>query len=325
VVLNSRGEASIFWGAGPYKVTLRTSADALIWTQDNLYPPFTAAEPLKLYSGGNATTPELSWVDDTNSGFYLIGEDNIGLSLGGTKRWDYAATGSTLTGSLTVSGAATLQNTLAVTGATTLTGNVSGVGDYVFTATTTQRILKSGSDLLIGTTDANPVTIFTNNVGRMSFPAAGTVSMLSNRVTDVTNPTSAQDAATKAYVDASVGLVTTTLTAGANWTLGTGTVVKRGGVATVFIVATAGSVAAGWGAIGTVPVGFRPAYGTVSGYGQCVDASGGPVLYPCRIGVTTAGDVFASSYDDGTSETTLLFTIAAGDSASVTLTYVVAE
>ena len=36
VVLNARGEATIFWGSAPYKVALKDASDVEIWTQDNL-------------------------------------------------------------------------------------------------------------------------------------------------------------------------------------------------------------------------------------------------------------------------------------------------
>lgn len=37
VVLNARGEATIFWGSSPYKVVLKDASDVEIWSQDNLY------------------------------------------------------------------------------------------------------------------------------------------------------------------------------------------------------------------------------------------------------------------------------------------------
>jgi hypothetical protein len=193
VVLNSRGEASIFWGAGPYKVTLRTSADALLWTQDNLYPPLTAAEPLRLYSGGNATTPELTWTDDTNSGLYLIGADNIGLSLGGTKRWDYAAAGSTLTGTLAVTGAVTLQSTLGVTGTVTF----SDAASFLSSTTTTGIARFTGAAVHDGAVTFNDPVTFTDPI-TVSSPAT-----FSDPVT-VGTATGTQHAATKAYVDTQV-------------------------------------------------------------------------------------------------------------------------
>lgn len=36
VILNARGEATIYWADANYKVTLRDSTDGLIWTQDNV-------------------------------------------------------------------------------------------------------------------------------------------------------------------------------------------------------------------------------------------------------------------------------------------------
>lgn len=83
---------------------------------------------------GTAAIPHWSFADDTDSGFYRIGADNLGLSLGGTKRWDFAAAGSTLTGTLTVSGATTLQSTLAVTGAVTLSDTLAVTGAATFSA-----------------------------------------------------------------------------------------------------------------------------------------------------------------------------------------------
>ncbi len=39
VVLNARGEATIFWSAAPYKVVLTDASDVTIWTQDNISTP----------------------------------------------------------------------------------------------------------------------------------------------------------------------------------------------------------------------------------------------------------------------------------------------
>ena len=42
VILNSRGEASIWFGSASYKMVLNTAADVLIWTADNI----TAVTPV---------------------------------------------------------------------------------------------------------------------------------------------------------------------------------------------------------------------------------------------------------------------------------------
>lgn len=39
VVLNARGEATIFWSSAPYKVVLTDASDVTIWTQDNISTP----------------------------------------------------------------------------------------------------------------------------------------------------------------------------------------------------------------------------------------------------------------------------------------------
>jgi hypothetical protein len=82
---------------------------------------------------GDAATPAFTFTSDLNSGFYRIGADNVGLSLGGTKRWDFGTAGSSLTGTLTVSGAVTASTTLTATGAATMSSTLDVVGLATFT------------------------------------------------------------------------------------------------------------------------------------------------------------------------------------------------
>lgn len=79
-------------------------------------------------TNGSAAAPSVTFDSDTDTGVYRIGADNLGVSVGGTKRWDMATAGSTLTGTLTVSGAATLQSTAAITGNTTVGGTLGVTG-----------------------------------------------------------------------------------------------------------------------------------------------------------------------------------------------------
>ena len=92
-------------------------------------------------SDGTAALPAYSFSADLNSGFYRIGSDNVGLSLGGTKRIDFGTAGTVITGTFgvssdfavatnkfTVAGASgntVVAGTLGVTGATTHTGAVT--------------------------------------------------------------------------------------------------------------------------------------------------------------------------------------------------------
>lgn len=44
VVLDARGEATVFWAPNAYKAELRSAADVAIWTQDDIYPAATLAD-----------------------------------------------------------------------------------------------------------------------------------------------------------------------------------------------------------------------------------------------------------------------------------------
>jgi hypothetical protein len=292
VVLDSRGEASIFWGAGPYKVTLRTSADALVWTQDNLYPPFTAAGAATLYNGGSAAAPELTWIDDTNSGFYVIGEDNIGLSLGGTKRWDFAAAGSTLTGTLTVSGATTLQSTLGVTGAATLGGTVAITGATTGAAATFDSLTLGTLTVAHAATFTDPVTVGT--------------------------ATSSQHAATKGYVDA-LGADLGGATYGTGWSVLTWNW-SIGTMRVVYSDATADATSA-WTSVLILPAGSRPQIDLIVP-GTAYDASA-TTYYPCLVEIKTDGNVRPFRYDNGTSYATM-FAIGTGDKVFVNAAFAAA-
>lgn len=98
VILDARGEATIFWSnSAGYKVTLRDSADALIWTQDNLYAAAGAGDTATFVglrvADGTVGAPAYSWTNDTDTGFYLIGAADVGLSIAGTKRAEWTASG----------------------------------------------------------------------------------------------------------------------------------------------------------------------------------------------------------------------------------------
>ena len=62
----------------------------------------TSTDSAAQWLGGNGTAalPYYTYTSDPNSGFYRIGADNVGLSLGGTKRVDFAASGTVITGTL---------------------------------------------------------------------------------------------------------------------------------------------------------------------------------------------------------------------------------
>lgn len=55
VILNARGEATIFWGSSAYKVVLKDSSDVEIWTQDNLRVAVSFSDLASTASGNGAS------------------------------------------------------------------------------------------------------------------------------------------------------------------------------------------------------------------------------------------------------------------------------
>lgn len=121
---------------------------------------------------GTESLPGYSFASDTDCGFYRIGANNVGLSIEGVKRWDFASSGSTLTGTLTVSGLTTLQaaltvgTTLGVTGAATLSSTLAVTG----AATLSSTLAVTGASTFTGAIAANGGVNGTVGAGT---PAAG--------------------------------------------------------------------------------------------------------------------------------------------------------
>ena len=89
VVLDARGEASIFWSASPYKVVLKTSADVELWSQDNLASPPTSSDLASTDVGkgsaliGHSTTGETVKVrlDGLQSSITTVSDDLAALTI----------------------------------------------------------------------------------------------------------------------------------------------------------------------------------------------------------------------------------------------------
>ena len=89
------------WNAGATALVNTTGASAVFTVPD-----------------GSAAAPGLAFEDDTNSGWYRIGSDNVGLTLGGTKRIDYGTAGMSVTGTMTGSGILSIDDTTESTSGT---------------------------------------------------------------------------------------------------------------------------------------------------------------------------------------------------------------
>jgi len=89
-----------------------------------------------LGSDGTVSAPYFSFSADVNSGFYRIGSDNVGLSLGGTKRVDFGTATTAFTGQVTATG---------------FTGTLDGILGSGTPAAATVASLTSGGNIVSDT------------------------------------------------------------------------------------------------------------------------------------------------------------------------------
>ena len=148
---------------------------------------------------GTVAAPALSFTNETSSGVYRIGASNVGIAVAGSKRFDCnGSTACTVSDPLIVTGSTTLQTTLGVTGVSTLSDNV------ILAKAGAQTVTHSGGTLQVGTSDANDVQLV--RAGAAFFGTTSTsLDAITHPIINVVDPTNAQDAATKNYVDVTAG------------------------------------------------------------------------------------------------------------------------
>jgi hypothetical protein len=86
---------------------------------------------------GTVSAPAVSFTGDTNTGFYRIGADNIGLALGGSKIIDFAATLVAITSGTALSVLDTTASSSTTTGALKVAGGLGVAGAFYAGATST--------------------------------------------------------------------------------------------------------------------------------------------------------------------------------------------
>lgn len=123
---------------------------------------------------GSVAAPAYSFTSDTDTGFYRIGANNVGLAIGGSKVLDINGT------TLALTGAATVSSTLQVTGDTTLSGAAHIVGAVTADSTIASKKISAtgaagveGAELANGTaaTAATPQNALVLSNGHLALSA----------------------------------------------------------------------------------------------------------------------------------------------------------
>jgi hypothetical protein len=158
-----------------------------------------AGTDLQIYHDGSN-----SYIANSTGALKLATETSgIAVTIGHSTSETTIADNATVTGDLDVGGATTVA-AITASGTTTLNGNVVLGDNSSDTQTTTGTTTHTGQYNIDNLRlDGNAITSTDSN-GNISISpnGSGTVDVGSSRITSVTDPTGAQDAATKAYVDA---------------------------------------------------------------------------------------------------------------------------
>jgi hypothetical protein len=206
-----------------------SSSQQLVVDSTNGITFATATATVWLAADGSVSAPYYTWSSDTDTGFYRIGANNMGLTIGGTKLLDYGAATLGLTGAFTSSGIISVDDTTDTS--STTTGSIHtdggiGIAKALWVGTTGKivGVLTMGGNIVsdtdstddLGTTSVRWLNSFIDvGVFTTSISIAGGTAMTGfldedNFATNSSTQLASQQSI-KAYVD---GLVSAN---GGNW------------------------------------------------------------------------------------------------------------
>lgn len=159
-------------GAGNHEFTVQD--DALT---PKVYLRVSQLDDQVLFTAGDASNPGISFIDETNSGIFFTN--------GSLHRVNISSNGA-LTAFFSQAVGITSQKWVRVQNSNNVNPSINGAADI------DTGITWEGSDVLSFVTGQNY---------RFKILATGVLDLLTNRITNMGDPTAAQDAATKAYVD----------------------------------------------------------------------------------------------------------------------------
>jgi hypothetical protein len=145
IILDSRGEANVWLDATQYKFELKTAADALIWTVDNISNALNLSQLLA--SSGSAAAPPYTFAADPTTGMFLAAAGQIGIAADGVPVLRSTDTtmiigqsGGSNDVDVTLYGNFTQTGNVALTGDISQTGNFTLDGDLILQGATTETV-----------------------------------------------------------------------------------------------------------------------------------------------------------------------------------------
>jgi hypothetical protein len=104
---------------------VNTTDVATMQNIDDLQDGTIDLNKIEMATDGTAAAPSITWNSDTDSGYYRIGANNLGISIGGTKLVDMSAALFAVTGAITATTSIAATTTLASTTSTAVGTSLS--------------------------------------------------------------------------------------------------------------------------------------------------------------------------------------------------------